>query len=145
MCSSDLSEDPDTRSVEKKPTILFIDSDRESIEIACMILGNAFETLVADNGETGLAMAFDQHPSVILIGDTLTGLDGFRVCRILRSQDETRGIPVALLSSATDEAEIHKCFASGADDVIVKPFSGKELVHKIWRVLMKKKEDATFR
>jgi CheY-like chemotaxis protein len=75
----------------------------------------------------------------------LPGLDGYRICRLLRSQEETRDIPIAFFSAGTQNTEIQKCFASGADDFIVKPFSGRELVDKIWRLLMKKKEEETFK
>lgn len=127
---------------EVKPTILFIDSDREAVEIARMVLESAFETIVAESGEMGLSMAFQHRPSLILMDSYLPGMDGYRVCRILRSQEETRDIPVAFFSAGTQKDEIQKCFACGADDFIVKPFSGRELVDKIWRLLMKKKEEA---
>jgi PAS domain S-box-containing protein len=131
-------------NVEKKPVILFIDSDREAIEISKMVLENAFDILVAETGEIGLAMAFEHLPSLILVDSYLPGLDGYRVCRILRSQEETKNIPVAFFSAGSQSSEIQKCFASGGDDFIVKPFSGKELVEKIWRLLMKKKEQQNF-
>jgi two-component system, sensor histidine kinase ChiS len=127
-------------NVEKKPVILFIDSDREAIEISKMVLENAFDIMVAETGEIGLNMAFEHLPSVVLVDSYLPGMDGYRVCRILRSQEETKNIPVAFFSAGSQSGEIQKCFASGADDFIVKPFSGKELVEKIWRLLMKKKE-----
>lgn len=130
---------------EIKPIILFIDSDREAVEIARMVLENAFETIVAESGEIGLSLAFQHHPSLILMDSYLPGMDGYRVCRILRSQEETRDIPVAFFSAGTQNDEIQKCFSCGADDFIVKPFSARELVDKIWRLLMKKKEEETFK
>jgi signal transduction histidine kinase/CheY-like chemotaxis protein len=131
--------------INEKPTILFIDNDREAVEIARMVLETAFEVLVAENGETGLTLAFQRHPSVILMDSYLPGLDGYRICRLLRTQDETRDTPIAFFSAGTQNSEIQKCFESGADDFIVKPFSGRELVDKIWRLLMKKKEEETFK
>ncbi len=126
--------------VDEKPTILFIDSDREAVEIARMVLESAFDILVAESGESGLTIALLHKPSIILLDSYLPGLDGYRVCRILRTQEETRDTPIAFFSAGTQNDEIQKCFASGADDFIVKPFSGRELVDKIWRILMKKKE-----
>jgi CheY-like chemotaxis protein len=131
--------------VDEKPTILFIDSDREAVEIARMVLENAFEILVAETGELGLALALQHRPSIILMDSYLPGLDGYRICRILRTQEETRDTPIAFFSAGTQNDEIQKCFSSGADDFIVKPFSGRELVDKIWRILMKKKEEETFK
>ena len=134
-----------TEMINEKPVILFIDSDREAVEIARMVLENAFEVLVAETGEIGLALAFSRTPSVILMDSYLPGLDGYRICRLLRSQEETHNIPIAFFSAGTQNSEIQKCFASGADDFIVKPFSGRELVDKIWRLLMKKKEEDRFK
>jgi PAS domain S-box-containing protein len=132
-------------NVDKKPVILLIDSDHETIEISKMVLESAFDILVAETGEIGLTMAFNHEPSVILVDSFLPGIDGYRVCRILRSQDETKNIPIAFFSAGSQSSEIQKCFASGADDFIVKPFAGKELVDKIWRLLMKKKEQENFK
>lgn len=141
----ELNEQEVSLQTEVKPTILFIDSDREAVEIARMVLENVFETIVAETGEMGLSLAFQHRPSLILMDSYLPGIDGYRVCRILRSQEETRDIPVAFFSAGTQNDEIQKCFACGADDFIVKPFSGRELVDKIWRLLMKKKEEETFK
>jgi CheY-like chemotaxis protein/two-component sensor histidine kinase len=132
-------------NIDKKPTILFIDSDREAVEISRMVLENIFDILVAETGEIGLALAFNTMPELILIDSYLPGLDGYRICRILRSQEDTKNIPIAFFSAGSQSSEIQKCFASGADDFIVKPFSGKELVDKIWRLLMKKKEQMNFK
>jgi two-component system, sensor histidine kinase ChiS len=135
----------EAENVDKKPTILFIDNDREAVEISRMVLENVFEVLVAESGETGLAMAFEHLPSVILVDSYLPGMDGYRICRILKSQEETKNIPIAFFSAGSQSSEIQKCFASGADDFIVKPFSGKELVEKLWRLLMKKKEQENYK
>ncbi|MGB7568849.1 MAG: ATP-binding protein [Chitinivibrionales bacterium] len=130
----------ETQNIDKKPTILFIDSDREAVEIARMVLDNVFDVLVAENGEIGLMTAFNTTPSIILLDSYLPGMDGYRICKILRSQEETKNIPIAFFSAGTQNDEIKKCFTCGADDFIVKPFDGKEIVDKIWRLLMKKKE-----
>lgn len=131
--------------VDAKPDILFVDNDRESIEIARMVLDTAFNVIVAESGEQGLAAAFGRHPSLILLSPAQPGIDGFRICKILKSQEDTRNIPVAFFSSGADGEDIQKYFACGADDCIVKPFNGGDLFEKIWRILMKKKEDATFK
>jgi two-component system, sensor histidine kinase ChiS len=143
--TSSVLADEITPPEDIKPTILFIDSDREAVEIARMVLENVFDILVADSGEAGLTLALQHHPSVILMDSYLPGLDGYRVCRILRTQEETRDTPIAFFSAGTQNDEIQKCFANGADDFIVKPFNGRELVDKIWRLLMKKKEEETFK
>jgi CheY-like chemotaxis protein len=147
---TDIKKDDDgenaaiAENVDRKPSILFIDSDREAVEIARMVLENAFEIHVAETGEIGLLMAFNKTPSIILLDSYLPGMDGYRICKLLRSQEETKDIPIAFFSAGTQSSEIQKCFASGADDFIVKPFNGKEIVNKIWRLLMKQKEKRNF-
>jgi two-component system, sensor histidine kinase ChiS len=132
-------------NVDKKPSILLIDSDREAVEIARMVLENVFDVYVAETGEIGLLLAFSKTPSIIILDSYLPGMDGYRICKLLRSQEETKNIPIAFFSAGTQNDEIQKCFACGADDFIVKPFDGKEIVDKIWRLLMMKKEKQNFK
>lgn len=124
-----------TSSVDKKPMVLIIDDEKEALEISSMILQSSFEIITAETGEEGLRMAFENKPSLILLDTYLPGLDGYRICRILRTQDETKEIPIAFFSAATQDSEIEKCFVSGGDDFIVKPFSSKEMLAKVNKLL----------
>jgi len=127
-----------------KPVILFIDQDKESTARASTVIENVYDILVAESGEQGLITALTQNPSLILIDSRLPGLDGYTMCRILRSLDETKNTPIAIFSAGVRDEEIQKGFSSGADDFIVKPFTGRELVEKVVRLLMKKQEDEVF-
>jgi len=124
-----------------KPLILIIDPDPETVEVTRMVLENAFDVVSAADGEQGLSLAFRRQPSMILLNSSLPGLDGLRLCQILRCQEETRATPIVFLSSMTRGEEIEKCFASGANDFIIKPFSGRELLDKIWQLMLKKKTE----
>jgi CheY-like chemotaxis protein len=128
-----------------RPVILFVGPDNESMEVANSAIENIFDIIVAENGEQGLIMAFDQRPSLILIDSHLPGLDGYRVCKILCSLEETKNIPIALVSAGVEDEEIRQGFACGADDFIIKPFSGYELMKKVSGLLMKKKEEEVFK
>jgi signal transduction histidine kinase/ActR/RegA family two-component response regulator len=128
-----------------RPVILFIDQDKESTALASTVIENVYDILVVESGEQGLITALTQKPSLILIDSRLPGLDGYTMCRILRSLDETKNIPIAIFSAGVRDDEIQKGFSSGADDFIVKPFTGRELVEKVCRLLMKKKEDEVFK
>ena len=127
------------------PVILFIGPDRDSMEVANSALENFFDILTAENGEQGMIIAFEQRPSLILIDSHLPGLDGYRLCKILRSQEETKNIPVALVSAGVEDEEIQQGFSSGADDFIVKPFTGYELRKKVSWLLTKKNEAEAFK
>ena len=123
-------------AVDEKPPILLINDDREAVEVTRMALESAFDILSAPTGEFGLSLAFEFKPSVILLDSQLPGMDAFRVCRILRTQEDSRETPILFLSGVTAKEEIAKCFAAGADDFIIKPYSGKDLIEKIWQTLV---------
>jgi len=129
----------------EKPVILFIDQDKESTALASTVIENVYDILVVENGEQGLITALNQKPSLILIDSHLPGLDGYTMCRILRSLDETKNIPIAIFSAGVRDDEIQKGFSCGADDFVVKPFTGRELIEKVCRLLMKKKEDEVYK
>jgi two-component system, sensor histidine kinase ChiS len=129
----------------EKPVILFIDQDKESTALASTVIENVYDILVVENGEQGLITALSQKPSLILIDSRLPGLDGYTMCRILRSLDETKNIPIAIFSAGVRDDEIQKGFSCGADDFVVKPFTGRELIEKVCRLLMKKKENEVYK
>ncbi|MBN1980554.1 MAG: response regulator [Chitinivibrionales bacterium] len=118
-----------------KPLLLIIDDDREAIEITRMVLQTQCDIITADSGEEGLRVAFLQKPSLILLDLYLPGLDGTQICRILRSQEETKHIPISFFTAANQYDEIERCYASGADDFILKPFSGKEILTKVTQLM----------
>ncbi|MDR2592140.1 MAG: response regulator [Chitinispirillales bacterium] len=129
----------------ERPVILFIDQDKESTALASTVIENVYDILVVESGEQGLITALSQKPSLILIDSRLPGLDGYTMCRILRSLEETKDIPIAIFSAGVQDEEIQKGFSCGADDFVVKPFTGRELVEKVCRLLMKKKQDEVYK
>jgi len=125
--------------VEKKPVILFIDSDREAIEISKMVLENAFDIMVAETGEIGLNMAFEHLPSVVLVDSylpawTATGYAGSCAARRRQKIFQWRFSPPV---RRRRDSEV---FCLRRRRFHRKAVFGKELVEKIWRLLMKKKE-----
>ena len=125
----------DSTLLKLKPTILIIDDDSEAIEVTRMVLQTSFDIITADSGEDGIRMAFHHKPDLILLDLYLPGLDGCQVCRILRTQEETKNIPISFFTAATQNDEIEQCYASGADDFIVKPFNGKEMIEKVTQLV----------
>jgi CheY-like chemotaxis protein len=123
-----------------KKTVLVIDPDQEAVEIARMILEPSFEVRVARDGAQGLAMAFELEPEAVMLERDLEGLDGYRVCRVLRSQDETSRAAIAFVSESARDEEVRRCFACGADECIVKPFSSAELLEKVQAMIGRKSE-----
>lgn len=96
-----------------------------------------FETRVALTGEEGLRASLDvrRRPSVILLDLLLPGMNGFELCRRLRSESLTRDTPIVILTAKALEIDMARSLSVGANDFITKPFSLRDVVARI-RVLL---------
>ncbi len=109
--------------------VLIIEDDRSIAELERDYLqAGGFEAVVAENGKTGLAHALEEHFDLIVLDVMLPGMDGFEVCRKIRTRKE---VPVLIVSARRDDADKVKGLGIGADDYIVKPFSPSELVARV--------------
>lgn len=88
-----------------------------------------FDVSAAADGESGMRMALELRPDVLLLDLMLPGRNGFEVCRSLRS--ELRDTWIVLLTARGQEADRVTGFEAGADDYVVKPFSLRELVARV--------------
>lgn len=83
--------------------------------------------LMAADGETGIALAQQQRPDVILLDLMMPGLDGFEVVRRLKGNPLTASVPVVVVSALYDVAARQRITASGVDAILVKPVDRWEL------------------
>jgi len=97
-----------------------------------------FEVSEAESGEEGLESAVRNRPDLILLDLMLPGKDGMQICRELKLNEETRNIPVVMLTAKGEESDIVAGLEIGAEDYIVKPFSPKVLVARAKAVLRRK-------
>lgn len=135
-----------TPPTPKRRTILVIEDETDILEILKYNLQkNGFEVLTADSGEKGLELAA-KLPDLILLDLMLPRMDGLEVCRRLRAQERTRGVPIIMLTAKGTEADIVLGLTLGADDYMPKPFSPVELLARIKAVLRRnepsKRDDA---
>ena len=113
---------------EKKPKVLIVDDTPENIQVLMGTLKDQYAIVAAINGEKALKMAVaEPRPDLILLDIMMPGMDGFEVCSRLKSDPETRDIPVIFLSALDDTANKVKGFATGAVDYISKPFQPEEV------------------
>jgi CheY-like chemotaxis protein len=113
---------------EKKPKVLIVDDTPENIQVLMGTLKDQYAIVAAINGEKALKMAVaEPRPDLILLDIMMPGMDGFEVCSRLKSDPETRDIPVIFLSALDDIANKVKGFATGAVDYISKPFQPQEV------------------
>ena len=114
-------------------TILLIDDCDEIRRVVReRLLGNGFVVLEASTGEAGLVMIEEAAVDAVVLDLHLPGIDGFSVLRTIRM---TSHLPVILLTAAEDETDRVLGLEMGADDYVVKPFSGRELVARVRAVL----------
>lgn len=117
--------------------ILIIEDDADialAIKYSMEREGN-FVVTVAANGETGLAQTKSQIPDLVLLDLNLPGLDGIEVCRHLRKDESTAGVPIIMLTARAEERDTISGLELGADDYVTKPFSVKELTARVRAVL----------
>jgi DNA-binding response OmpR family regulator len=104
------------------------------------ILGGHYRLILCEDGETGIAKAARTGPALILLDIYLPGLDGYEICRRLKTDAALREIPVLFITSLQSEAEKVRGFEAGADDYIVKPFYAGELLARIRLHLASRRE-----
>lgn len=113
--------------------LLLIDDDPSLLEILGDYLSHAgHEVETAATGSAGLRAAQTAEPDLVLLDVAMPGLDGWQVLRSLR---ETSAVPVIMLTARSDEPEVLRGFALGADDYVVKPFSFAQLEARVRAVL----------
>jgi two-component system phosphate regulon response regulator PhoB len=119
-----------------KKTILVIDDEKDLIELVRYNLEReGFEVRGALDGETGLAKAMQELPDVVLVDLMLPGIDGLEVCRLLKAESRTAGIPLIMLTAKAAESDRVVGLELGADDYVTKPFSPRELTARVRALL----------
>ncbi len=120
--------------VTKKILIIEDEADiREVIEYNLKREG--FKVFCVGDGDEGVDDARSIAPDVILLDLMLPGLDGIEVCRRLKGDTVTGGIPIIMVTAKGEESDIVLGLGVGADDYITKPFSPRELVARVKAVL----------
>ncbi len=122
--------------------ILVVEDDRsicELIEMNLLMAGFA-RVYTASNGERGLAVARQECPDLIILDIMLPGMNGWAVCRALKEDSATAGIPVIILTAKGEEQDIVYGLELGAVDYVTKPFSNKVLIARVKAQLRNKND-----
>lgn len=94
-----------------------------------------YEVGMAADGEVAAVMIDERQPDLLLCDWMMPGVSGIELCRRLRSQNETRNLPIIMLTARSEESDRIRGLDTGADDYVVKPFSMVELVARVRAVL----------
>lgn len=123
------------------PSILVIEDEVDLQHVLEYNLKQAgYEVLSALCGQDGLRLAGERMPSLILLDLMLPDLPGTQVCRILKSDPRTAGIPILMLTARGEESDRIVGFELGADDYVVKPFSVRELLLRLAAILRRNRK-----
>lgn len=116
--------------------VLVVDDEPEILELVEFNFKAAgLQTLTAADGAEGLQKARAQQPALIVLDLMLPGIDGMEVCKILRRDPATAGIPILMLTAKASEIDRIVGLEIGADDYLTKPFSPRELVLRVKKLL----------
>ena len=119
-----------------KPKILVVDDEPDAVElIEFNLKANGYEVATAADGEEALQKARAILPSLIILDLMLPEVDGMEVCKILRRDQRTQNIPIIMLTAKAAEIDRVLGLELGADDYVTKPFSPRELVLRVKRLL----------
>jgi len=100
----------------------------------CLEIAN-YKAVVVEDGERAVEAALKEQPALILLDLMLPRMDGFEVCRQLKAMEETRHIPIVVLTAKTKEEDKEKAMKAGADAYMTKPFRPEELWAEIKRFI----------
>lgn len=116
--------------------VLVVDDDPDVRDLVALRLRlDGYEVHGEPDGEAGLAAAVALVPALVVADWMMPRLSGLELCRALRREPATAGVPVLLLTARTQEDDVQRAFAAGADDYILKPFSPRELSSRVRAVL----------
>jgi DNA-binding response OmpR family regulator len=115
-------------------SILIVEDSLTILQMASDALESVgYRVLQASNGEDALQIAAEQQPHVILLDVILPKMNGYQVCRQIKSTPETAHIPVIMITSKSKESDRFWGMEQGADDYITKPFEIQALLDIIQR------------
>ncbi len=116
--------------------VFVVEDDRDIADLVAHYLDKAgWQPQIFGSGTDALAAARQSPPDVIILDLMLPGMSGLDVCRALRSDELTAGLPIVMVTARAEEAERIAGLDLGADDYIAKPFSPNELVARVRALL----------
>ena len=111
-------------------TILIVEDEQSIVDILSFILvKEGYDTLEALDGPTGLQLALEQNPDLVLLDLMLPGMSGFEVCQKVRQAGSL--VPIVMLTAREEEDDKVRGLELGADDYITKPFKNRELMARV--------------
>ncbi|MEJ2156059.1 MAG: response regulator [Desulfobacteraceae bacterium] len=113
-------------------TILVVDDNPDNLRLLSGILQeHGYRVRLVPNGERALATIRKEAPGLILLDIMMPVMDGFEVCRQLKAENATAGIPIIFISALHETIDKVKAFSLGGVDYITKPFKSEEVIARV--------------
>jgi two-component system phosphate regulon response regulator PhoB len=126
----------------RKSKVLVVDDEPDAVELVAFNLKKAgFEVATAEDGVEALDKAKEALPDLIVLDVMLPQIDGLEVCRNLRRDAKTAAVPILMLTAKGSEVDRVLGLELGADDYVTKPFSPRELILRIKKLLRPRHTD----
>ena len=103
------------------PVVLFIEDSLDQLELYEFALGEHFQVRKATRGDRGVEVAIAEQPDVVLVDICMPGIDGWEVCRRLKSEPRTAAIPIILLTALDGKDTAERAMQAGAVALLMKP------------------------
>ena len=118
--------------MNEKETLLIVDDTPDNVKVLRAFLHSAgFDVLIAEDGDEGIQVVEYAMPDLILLDIMMPNMNGFDVCRHLKSQQKTKDIPIIFMTALTEMVDKLKGFELGAADYITKPFHQQEVLARV--------------
>ena len=124
-----------TEALEDGRTILLVDDAETILVMETMILGDHYDILTAVDGADAVTKAAQMQPDLILMDVMMPNINGMEACRALQGRDDTRHIPVIMVTTRSETEIIREALLAGCVDYVTKPIDGVELLAKVRNIL----------
>ncbi len=125
---------------QDKPLLLIIEDYQDITDYLTIILQDSYQILTARNGKEGLQLAQEYIPDLVLSDVMMPEMNGYEVCKQLKTDERTSHIPVVLLTAKASQKDREEGLSSGADAHLAKPFYETELLVQLERLILLRKK-----
>lgn len=116
--------------------ILLVDDSNTILMMEKFILSNGpYDLITASNGEDAVRRAAEEQPDLILLDVIMPKMGGFDACRVIRAAESTKSIPIIMVTTRGEAANVEAGWANGCTDYVMKPINSVELLAKVRSLL----------
>jgi len=119
------------KSMARKKILLVDDADTILMMERMILNKGGYDLITAKDGQEAVAKAVAERPDLILMDVVMPRMNGFEACKQLKKQDETKTIPIVMITTRGEEENVETGYESGCDDYITKPLNGLEVLTKV--------------